>query len=433
MIVLRDYKSAIRTRGFLIGLFIAPIFMGGSFVATVIFQDRVDTSDVRMAVIDRSHVLGQSLIQAAQKRNATEIYSGTTKEKIKPAYFFELVPPDDDNPNQQRLELSDQIRAGRYFAFIEIGPDVVTLPQSTEGVHINYHSKSSVLGEHRWWLEQRINDQLRRIRLKQSGIDSVQGDRITHWIGVQNLSLISRDSENGAIKAARKTGETEIIGAPLVMLFMIFMMIMFGAAPLLSAVIEEKTHKISEVLLGSVHPFQFMMGKVLGGVAVSLTASAVYLFCAVFLVINLGLSGIAPFHVIPWFLAYLILATIMFGSFAAALGSICNDAKDAQSLAMPAMLPVMIPMFMIMPIIREPNGSLATWISFVPPFTPMIMLIRQSMPEGVPLWQPWLALCGVILFTLFSVWFGSRIFRIGIVLQGKPPRLDEVLRWAMKG
>ena len=45
----------------------------------------------------------------------------------------------------------------------------------------------------------------------------------------------------------------------------------------LRRVIEEKMQRIAEVLLGSVRPFELMLGKLLGMVAVSITLSAVYL------------------------------------------------------------------------------------------------------------------------------------------------------------
>ena len=111
-----------------------------------------------------------------------------------------------------------------------------------------------------------------------------------------------------------------------------FMMLMMSAIPLLTAVMEEKMNKIAEVLLASVTPFQFMMGKVLGGIAVSLTATSVYIIAGIVTATQLEVSHLIPYHVLPWFFAYLILNIIMVGSGMAALGSACNDNKDAQSL-----------------------------------------------------------------------------------------------------
>jgi ABC-2 type transport system permease protein len=63
----------------------------------------------------------------------------------------------------------------------------------------------------------------------------------------------------------------------------------------------------------------------------------------------------------------------------------------------------------------------------------MLMLLRQATPAGVPAWQPWVGLVGVIVFALAVVWGAARIFRIAILMQGKMPRMAELLRWAVRG
>jgi ABC-2 type transport system permease protein len=123
----------------------------------------------------------------------------------------------------------------------------------------------------------------------------------------------------------------------------------------------------------------------------------------------------------------------MFGALFTALGSACNDPRDAQSFAMPAVLLVLIPMFLITPILRDPQGSFSILLSFFPPFTPFIMLMRQGLPGGISIWQPWIGLLGMIVFTLLFVWGGGRIFRIGILSQGETPKIGNILRWAIRG
>ena len=61
------------------------------------------------------------------------------------------------------------------------------------------------------------------------------------------------------------------------------------------------------------------------------------------------------------------------------------------------------------------------------------MLIRQATPGGVPGWQPWVGLAGVLLTTVFLVWAAGRIFRVGILTQGTPPKLGNLIRWAIRG
>jgi ABC-2 type transport system permease protein len=118
---------------------------------------------------------------------------------------------------------------------------------------------------------------------------------------------------------------------------------------------------------------------------------------------------------------------------AAALGAACGSPQDAQSLGTLLFAPILVPLMMIGPVMQNPNGGLALGLSLFPPFTPLIMMLRQGMPGGVPAWQPWVGLAGTILGAIVISWMAARIFRIAILLQGKPPNVAELVRWAVNG
>ena len=285
----------------------------------------------------------------------------------------------------------------------------------------------------REWFSWPINNRIRQLRVEELNIEDEAVQDLFSWINVEGLGLISVDRKTGSVQEARHIGVAETIIVPYIIVFLMFMMLMMSAIPLLTAVMEEKMNKIAEVLLGSVTPFQFMMGKVLGGIAVSLTAASVYIIAGIVTATQLDVGHLIPYHVLPWFFAYLILNIIMVGSGMAALGSACNDNKDAQSLQFPAMLPMILPLFVMMPVIKEPLGSFATGLSLFPPFTPMLMLIRQSTPVTIPMWQPIVGLIGVAVFTAFTLWAGGRIFRTCILMQGQKPRLGNLIKYAIRG
>jgi ABC-2 type transport system permease protein len=245
--------------------------------------------------------------------------------------------------------------------------------------------------------------------------------------------LLSADEATGEVREARKSSEAEAVLVPLVLFFLMFMMVMMGSIPLLSSTQEEKTQRIAEVLLGCLKPHEFMAGKVLGGLAVSLTGATVYVTGGIILLNVAGLAAFVPLHVIPWFFAYLVLEIVMIGTYLAALGSACNDPKDAQNMMFPALIPVFLPIFLAMPTLQEPTSAFATGLSLFPLFTPLLMLLRKASPVGIPAWQPWVGLIGVLLATVFSVWAGGRIFRVAILMQGGPPKLSKILRWAIRG
>jgi len=429
----REYLAAVKTKGFIIMLILMPVLMGGSAIAMYLFRGQVDTKDKRVAVLDHSRIVTDMLLKAVKERNAASVYEKETGKKIQPAYILEVLEPDTMDPQAQRLELSNRIRRGELHAFLEIGPNVLRPKGEQDAFRMKYHATNAAVNNIRNWLNNTINPYLRRIRLEDAGVDISQADEIMTWIAVEAMGLISVDEETGEIQEARRTSEAEAFIIPAVLFFLMFMMVMMGAMPLLNSTMEEKTQRIAEVLLGCMKPHEFMGGKVLGGLGVSMTGAAFYVIGGIFFLGRIGLTDFVPFHMIPWFFSFLVLEIIMLGSLLAALGSACNDPKDAQNLTFPGMFPVFFPMFIFMPILMEPNSTLATWLSLFPLFTPMLMLLRKAAPVGIPAWQPWVGLIGVMIFTGIIVWVGGRIFRVGILMQGGPPKFSNLFRWAIRG
>jgi len=428
----REYKASVKTKGFIIGLILAPIFMSGGLIAFALLKDRVDTTDKKAAIVDRSGVVAEALVKAAEARNNTEIHDKTGK-KVKPAYLFQVIEPDEEEPETQRLELSDRVRSSELHAFVEIGTDVVHPGEDPEASRIAYHARNAAMDDLRRWMGWPINNHLRRLRLADAGVDESAVSDLFYWVNVDGLGLISVDAETGEVKDAQRASEARAIGVPIIMMMLMFLMIMMSVPGMLHSVMEEKTQRIAEILLGSIKPFEFMMGKLLSGVAVSLTSSAVYVIGGIFVIRYMGLGEYIPYHILPWFFTYMLLAIIMLGAMSAALGSTCSEAKDAQSLTFTTILPAMIPMFTYFLVVKEPLSSFATWMSLFPPFTPLLMLLRQTTPAGIPSWQPCVGMLGVISFTILFVWAGGRIFRVAILMQGTPPKLTNMIRWALRG
>jgi len=429
----REYLAAVKTKGFIIMLVLMPVLMSGSGLAMYLLRNQVDTNDKRVAIIDHSGTVGNVIVKTAEARNAQVVMDKETGKKVQPAWIFEVVTPDEQNLQAQRLELSNRIRNGEMHAFVEIGPKVLYPEGEQSAYRITYHGKNAAMDNIRNWLTNPVNTYLRKARMTDAGIEETQTDKILTWIDVEAMGLITVDEETGEIQEAKRTSEAEAILVPVVLFFLMFMLVMMGAMPLLQSTMEEKTQRIAEVLLGSMTPFEFMGGKVLGGLLVSLTGATFYVFGGIFALNTIGLGDFIPFSTIPWFFTFLVFEIVMLGSFLAALGSACNDPKDAQNLTFPAMIPVFFPMFIFMPVLQEPTSGFATWLSLFPLFTPMLMLLRTAAPVDIPLWQPWVGLIGVMLFTVFAVWLGGRIFRVGILMAGGPPKLGKIFRWAFRG
>jgi ABC-2 type transport system permease protein len=428
----REYKAAVRTKGFIIALILLPIFMGGSFAVFVLLKDKVDLNDKRIAVLDYSGKFGEYLQETTTFHNRNEILN-EEGEQVAPSYYVEMVEVDQDDPDRQKLELSERVRRKEIHAFVQIGKDVLHPSPGEVQSRIFYFAENAALDNVRGWFNSVINNRIRELRLLELGIDRERVQDLFYWVNTEGMGLVSMDTKTGNLKDARQSSELQSIMVPYILILLMFMMLMMSAVPLLTAVMEEKSERIAEVLLGSVTPTQFMMGKILGSLGVSLTTSVIYIAGGVFMVRQMGMSDIIPYEIVPWFFVYMLLNIIMVGSIMAALGSACNDSKDAQSIQFPAMFPIIIPLFVMMPVIMNPLSSFATGISLFPLWTPMLMLLRQATDVTIPMWQPIVGLVGVILFTLLSVWAGGRIFRSAIIMQGKRPKVGTLMRYIMKG
>ena len=137
--------------------------------------------------------------------------------------------------------------------------------------------------------------------------------------------------------------------------------------------------------------------------------------------------------VVAWFVVYLILAVLMFGSLFVAVGAACTEIKETQNLLMPVMLLATVPLFFLTKVIQEPDSGLARGISFFPFATPSIMVARVAIPPGVAFWEPLLGVGIVLATTLLCVWIAGRIFRVGLLMQGKAASFTEIVPWVWKG
>ncbi|HPD48571.1 MAG TPA: hypothetical protein PLY61_16920, partial [Anaerohalosphaeraceae bacterium] len=71
----REYKATVKTKGFIIGLLLAPMLMSGGLIAMVISEKQIDITDRRIAVVDRTGRIAAALVQAVENRNQNEIYN----------------------------------------------------------------------------------------------------------------------------------------------------------------------------------------------------------------------------------------------------------------------------------------------------------------------------------------------------------------------
>jgi ABC-2 type transport system permease protein len=68
-------------------------------------------------------------------------------------------------------------------------------------------------------------------------------------------------------------------------------------------------------------------------------------------------------------------------------------------------------------------------LSFIPPINPFIMMLRIASNDPPPLWQILLSLAVATVGALAAIWLAGKIFRVGMLMFGKPPNFRTLVRW----
>ncbi len=433
-IAVREYRAIVGAKAFMIALVLMPVLMFAGFAVQTYMKGRVGPEMRRIVVLDDTGRLLPTIEQAAKARNEPQ---GGSDETIKsdprkqPRLEIEAGPQGPVS-DETRLALSDRVRRGEIDSFVEIPANVFQAGGPDGLPKVLFYAENAPLSEERGWLTAVINDAVRTQRLEQANIDAAKVKRIELPVLLEPERL-SEKSEPGGAAGPKQANEMQMTLLPFGMMMLMWMVIFLAAQPMLESAMEEKTQRIAEVLLGSVNCFQLMLGKLLGGIGGSLTVLAVYGLGGYIAARHYDVADMVPLRLVPWFIIFQVLAVLMFGSIFMAIGASVNQMKEAQGLLMPAWLVFMYPLFVWFQVVREPNGSFATWLSLVPPGIPLMMVLRIGASAAVPLWQPLLGVVIMVIFTLGVVAAAGRVFRIAILAQGKSPTLIELAKWAWRG
>ena len=216
---------------------------------------------------------------------------------------------------------------------------------------------------------------------------------------------------------------------PLAFMILMFMGIVSGGQTMLTSTVEEKSSRVVEVLLSAVSPTELMAGKLLAGVAVSLITIGFYLALGLAVLSSFSLFGLFDPWLIPYFLVFFLIGFFVIGSLMLAVGGAVNDMREAGQLQTPLMLIIMIPWFLWPAISRNPDSTFAVVTSFLPPINTFAMLIRLASTQPPPWWEVWLSIAVGIASVAGAVWIAAKVFRVGLLMYGKPPDLRTLVRW----
>jgi ABC-2 type transport system permease protein len=432
LVAKREIVTTVSSKGFIIGILLMPAM----FALFIVLAPRIlgAASPVvhgDVAIIDPTGVITPMLREALDPDAIKTRMETAAKNRMGPQNV--PAPPDlklierpaGTDVQQEKAWLSTPTKDAerRHIALIVIHPDAVQRAAGKEdfGVYDLYLSRGVANNT-----ETAIHDSLRRAlleaRMKAAGMD----------FGMIEATLRLRRPDAVFVGAggeqAAKRGLNQIL--PFVCGFLLFIGVMMGGQALMTSTVEEKSNRVIEVLLAAVSPLELMWGKLIGQLAVGLIVMGVY--------IGLGLLGLTQFALFglldPMLIVYLFIfyltSYLVFGALMMAIGAAVNQMAEAQSLMGPVMILLLAPYILAPFIGQAPNSALAVSVSFIPPVNAFAMLARMASDTPPPAWQAPLSVLVSLATALLSVWFAAKIFRIGLLMHGKPPDFATLIRWA---
>jgi ABC-2 type transport system permease protein len=291
-------------------------------------------------------------------------------------------------------------------------------------------------------LENKVNNILLAIKNDSLGIGDAQ-----KIILAQNISVKFKNTKD----EKANSGIASVLGY--VCGFLMYFILLLYGSQVMMGVTEEKTNRIAEVVVSSVKPFQLMLGKIIGIGAVAVTQFVIWIAC-IFIIYNVGKNSGSTGMIsqslgmvqevftsvnipitVGCFLFYLLGGFFFYSSLYAAIGSAINeDMREAQSLSFPITMLIIFSIALMTPTIANPSSPVAVWASIIPFTSPIVMMARIpfGVPNTVPYWQLALSMVSLIIGFICTTWFAAKIYKTGILMYGKKPSWNEMIKWAFR-
>lgn len=433
LIIAREYLTRVKKKSFIILTLLGPILIAALAVLPTILASN-SQREMRVMVVDDNDFF---INRFRDTENTIFTYRSGDIEQIKAEAF-------DNN----------------YDAVLHI-------LKGTQSLNSNlYYQEPPTLA-----FTANVEDQINKLLFDQILIDSfrINPEQFTTIKKLTQVSIRSIQIDEYGSEKERSAEISSLIG--MVFGLLIYIFILLYAGQVLRSVLEEKTNRIVEVLISSVKPMQLMMGKIIGVAMVGLTQFAIWVVFTFVILAGVGLAAPDLFineetmeqvanlegealdteaiaeltasdtvfsqidnffnvsfgTIIFCFLFYFIIGYLIYAALYAAVGSAADNETDSQQFIMPVTAPLLLSIILLVPIVENPNGSLAVWMSMIPLTSPIAMLIR--LPNGVPVEQLVISMVIAVLFFIFAAWVAARIYRIGILMYGKKITYRDIFRW----
>jgi ABC-2 type transport system permease protein len=407
-VIRREYLQRVRNRWFILSTAGIPVLMMAMMAIPIIMEARSEARERVIVIVDETGVLYDDVVDGL----------GESFEVERVPYTQDVIQ-----------ELEERIAEGEIGGFLLLDDGTMSAGSAV------FRGNEAPGTVSRMRIQRAVVQSVLRRRLGETRADEQGLDGLLSGGDIEYVNMVEDGLEDGEREAGMVAG---FVGA-----FMLYMVILLYGMQVMRAVLEEKTTRIVEIIISTVKPWQLMLGKILGVGAVGLTQLAIWMLSMV-LLITFGLPYMVAarpellevkdlLDLLPigggivLFLAFFVMGYFLFSSLYAAVAAMCSSEEEAQQSQMPVTMLLIIPIMFLAPTMENPNGPLATWLSLVPFFSPVLMFPRYI--GGAPLWQVGLSLVLVALTVVAVAWVAGRIYRVGILMQGKRPTLPELMRW----
>jgi ABC-2 type transport system permease protein len=452
-VAVREFVATVATKGFILGIVITPlIILVAIFGMRTLFNEKAPRIEGEVAIIDPTgevfdgvHEYLQPEAIAERRGDLKELAEEQVPEQARQfagssgrgeaasmaldAILGEVPDLDvvqldvytDQDEAKAPLRTGDAQSGGR-LALVVVHDDAVVKPAGQE----RFGNYDLFVKEK---LDDRIEDEIKR------GVRSAIVDSRVRLAGM-NLDEIQALTSVGRVRSRTVTEEgeketNEILNVlmPMAFMLLLFVSVLSGGQYLMTTTIEDKSSRVVEVLLSAVSPMQLMTGKIIGQMAVGFVILGAYAGMGVGALFAFALVGMLDLSLLIYLILFYIIAFFVLASLMAAIGAAVNEVREAQTFMTPVMLTMIIPWVLWMPISRDPNSTFAVVTSFLPPINTFVMLLRMTSTTPPPLWQVWLSILIGLASVYVAVWFAAKVFRIGILMFGKPPDFKTLIRW----
>jgi len=413
IIIRREYLERVRSRAFMIGTIVFPIFIVAAFLMPAVGNSGGATRT--LALIDQAPPsIGERFIQLLTAATDSTVSNVFTIERLSGTF----------EQNSEALE--GRARAEEIDGWIILPANIL---DSNELVYRARNvANQSVLRDIRNAGSEAIQEE----RLRQAGLARGDVAALTRRVDVDEAAIGGTGEGRGAIAT---------FFYAYVVAFLIYFITAFYGMNVLRSVLEEKTSRIAEVMISTVRADHLMAGKIAGVGAAALTQVGIWIAFVVLLVTRSDLitrrfgvpREIFSALTIPTgqailFLTYFTLGFFLFASVFAAIGAAMTTEQEAQSVQFPVLVPLFLPLILAPAITGEPTSTLSVALDLFPLSAPIAMPLRIASTQIPPL-QVAASIALLAAGWLAAIWLAARVYRIGILSTGKRPSIGEVLRW----